>query len=179
MKKIFAYVLVMIALLSVGGCFFDKQNSQKSDVGIVEKQTVDQMLSRYNTEIFDNSGLNPANIDTLNDENGMYSYKITEGIYLVILPLDEQKNKEEDIVNSMRIYVKKEFSDDPQVLAYARMLITANNEKITNREAQNLIDEAISLSSKRITSNNGKGIFVGYISAQDHDEYQVIRNYKM
>ncbi len=179
MKKIFTYILITIALLGVGGCFFDKQNAKSNAVGVVEKQTVAQMLSKYNTEIFDNSGLDPANIESLNEDNGMYSYNITEGIYLVILPLDEKKNKEEDIVNSMRIYVKKEFSEDPQVLAYARMLITANNEKITSTEAQNLIDEAISLSSKRITSNNGKGIFVGYIEAQDHDEYQVIRNYKM
>ncbi len=179
MKKIFTYILITITLLGLGGCFFDMQNTKSNDVGVVEKQTVVQMLARYNTEIFDNSGLDPANIESLNEDNGMYSYNITEGIYLVILPLDEKKNKEEDIVNSMRIYVKKEFSDDPQVLAYTRMLITANNEKISNKEAQSLIDEAISLSSKRITSNNGKGIFVGYIKASDHDEYQVIRNYKM
>lgn len=38
--------------------------------------------------------------------------------------------------------------------------------------------EAKERSSKKETSNNGKGIFVGFLEYDDHYIYQVIRLYK-
>ena len=179
MKKFLTYLTIMICLFGLVGCSSEIDKQDKKDViGVVDKETVETMVARFNEVVVETSGLGYAQEETLSTDNGLYTYDIADGIFLVVLPLDVQKTKEEDIVNSMRIYVKNGYENDPQVEAYVRMLITANNDEITNEEANALIEEAIEKSSEKLTSNNGKGISVGFIKAEDHVEYQVIRNYE-
>ena len=78
----------------------------------------------------------------------------------------------------MRIYFTDKTLEDPQVPAYTRLLIMANNKEITNEEADKLVNEAKEKADSNLTSNNGKGISVGYAASTNHYEYQVIRNYK-
>lgn len=155
----------------------DEQESNQNNIGYVEKENVEVLVTRFNNHIFDNSGLGPITDDYLKIEDNKYWYGITDGIYLIVVPMEGQSGTEA-IVDSMQIYVEKEFIDDPQVIAYTKMLIMSNNSEITNNEAANLIDESSKLSNEKLASNNGKGISVRYLKYDDHYEYQVIRNYK-
>ena len=185
MKKTFLLILMFACCFMTFGCAIEEVKEEKqpeekveeSNIGSVEEKTVATLLSQLNKMIIDNSGLGPVEGEATK-KNGLYWYPITDGIQLVVLPLDEQKSEEEDIVRSMRIYVDKKYAEDPQVAAYAALLIRANNEEITMEEAQKLVEDAIQSSEKDVTSHNGKGISVGYLKADDHEEYQVIRNYQ-
>ena len=163
MKRILICFLVGVVGLLVVGC-----GNDKLDLGYVDEENVDILLRDFNNEIANNSGFGFTSSER-NIVDGDYHYEITEGISLVVV------SKENDIVSEMIIYVDKEYIDDPQVLAYTRLLIAANNQNITWDEAQNLIDEAM---KNDINSNNKKGISVGYEEKNDHYEFRVIRNYK-
>ena len=181
MKKKVIFLLVVICILGLAVFYIkqrqnDKDQEQNNDnLEYVEEETVEMMVSRFNTQIFDNSGLGPVSNYYLKIDDGKYWYELTDGIYLVVSPIGKQKSKEEDIVDFMKIYVEKEYKDDPQVLAYTRLLIMANNNDITYNEAQTLIDKALELSSK---NNSNKGILVSYLETDDYFEYKIIRNYK-
>ncbi len=61
---------------------------------------------------------------------------------------------------------------------YAKYLIKANNNDLTDEEINYLIEEAEKLSDKKEMANNGKGVSVGLRKADNHYEYQVKRLYK-
>lgn len=181
MKKIILSLLVILCTFSIIGCgktSKDKDQEPTSKIGYVEKQTVESLVDEFNTVIQDNSGLGLINKETLTVSEGRYWYTLDEGIYLVVIPLNEQKDAKEDIVASMRIYFTETAKEDPQVPAYTRLLVMANNKEITNDEADKLVSESLEKAKDNLTSNNGKGISVGYATSNDHYEYQVIRNYK-
>lgn len=183
MKKLLICLLVVICGLSLVGCGNkeekknDKQNNE-STIGYVEKETVNSLLSKFNNVIENHSRLGtvPENSGSVN--NGNYWYPIEDGIYLVVKPADEQKSPEEDIVGSMRIYYEDSVKDEAQIPVYTKLLVIANNEEISEKDAEKLVNESKDLAKNNLTSNNGKGISVGYAEASDHYEYQVIRNYK-
>ena len=64
------------------------------------------------------------------------------------------------------------------VINYVKSLIKANNENLTDSDIDYLINDAKNVSNDKKTSNNGKGISVGYIDNGEEIEYQVIRLYK-
>ena len=179
-------VIVLVVIACIGAQIFlnkplgDAQTDLQKDYekyGYVNEETADTLIANFNKQIFDNSGLGPVSDDYVTMGSNSYWYEITEGIYLIV-NTDTNQSDKKDIVDSMLIYFEKDSKDDPQVNAYTKLLIMANNEEITNDEAQGLIDEALNLASQKLTSNNGKGISVGYLEEEDHYEYQVIRLYK-
>ena len=188
-SKVVVIITVIVALIIgilIVGRFITKENventtknNQEEDYekyGYVEEKTIDVLVREFNEEITNNSGLGLVESESLTIKDGNYWYEITDGIHLVVIPSEKQKDNSY-IVDSMMIYVEKDFKDDPQVPTYTRLLIMSNNNEITNDEAQVLIDEAKNLANKQLTSNNGKGISVAYLEKEDHYEYKITRIY--
>lgn len=183
MKKIILSLLAIICAFSIVGCdkkeeVKEKNQEPTSKIGYVEKATVENLVDEYNNVIENDSGLGLIDKETVSIKDGRYWYTLDNDIYLVVIPVSEQKAAKEDIVTSMRIYFTDKTLEDPQVPAYTRLLIMANNKEITNEEADKLVNEAKEKADSNLTSNNGKGISVGYAASTNHYEYQVIRNYK-
>ncbi len=187
MKKIIT--ILVFALLTIGaltGC--DSKKDAEKDLqdtikkyGYVEKETVDVLIAKFNTEVMNKNNdnkLNPASDDylTINDDN--YWYGLIEGIYLVAVPIEFANDKSKDIVDYTYLYVEKEGKYKSDAEAYIKHLIKANNNDIKDEEVDKLIDDAKEKSSEKETANNGKGISVGYTETEDNFQYQVKRLYK-
>ena len=79
----------------------------------------------------------------------------------------------------MLIYVDKTSKYNDEALTYAKKLIKANYNKVTDAEIDTLLKEAKDKSSSSgKTAYNGKGISVGYLEKDDYYQYQVLRFYK-
>lgn len=192
-KKIIQIGIIIFVIVFVAICIaivqFSKKDLEEAKKGLeetqekygwVEKETVDVLVAKFNTQVMDNdsSSLNPASTDYLVEENNQYWYGLIEGIYLVVIPEKYTGDKTADIVDKMLIYVQTSTKYENDVQKYAKYLIKANNEEITNSEIETLLKEAKDNASEGKTSNNGKGISVGFLQADNHYEYQVIRLFK-
>lgn len=184
-KTILTILMCGLILISLTGCGKEPSEDGKKDpqeieekYGTVEKETVDVLVAKFNTEVVDNNDLNPASIDYLTEDNNQYWYGLIEGIYLVIVPEKYTGDKATDIVDYMLIYVNKTTSYESNVIPYAKYLIKANNNEITDTEIDMLLKDAKDTASSGKTSNNGKGISVGYLEKDDSYQYQILRWYK-
>lgn len=191
-KKIFIICIIFI-VLSIGIYFsvnyllnadLKKQEQELEDTikkyGYVEKESVSIAIAKFNTEVMAN-GINfPANEDYLliDESNNLYWYGLYDDIYCYIKPLNFTKNKDDDIAEITAIYYDKNTKNEEMVIKYVKSLLKASNENLSVDDINYLINEAKKLSPTKNTSNNGKGIFVGYLEESDHNEYQIIRNYK-
>ena len=183
-KTLFAVLLCGIMILGFTGCGKSDLEQAKKDLeetqqkyGWVEKETVDVLVAKFNTEVVDNSSLNPASTDYLTEDNNQYWYGLIEGIYLVVVP-EKYTDDRTETVDYMLIYVDKTTNYENDVLTYVKYLIKANNSSLTDKEIDTLIEEAKTKASSGKTANNGKGISVGYLDNNDYYQYQVLRFYK-
>ena len=78
---------------SVDDATKDLKESQEK-YGFVEKECVDVLVAKFNTEVVDNSSLNPASNDYLIESNNQYWYGLVEGIYLVVVPKEYTGDKQ-------------------------------------------------------------------------------------
>lgn len=184
-KTILAILMCGIILINLTGCGKTSSENDNKDpqkiqekYGQVEKETVDVLVAKFNTEVVDNSDLNPASIDYLTEDNNQYWYGLIEDIYLVVVPEKYTGDKTTDIVDYMLIYVDKTTSYESNVIPYTKYLIKANSNEITDNEIDILLKDAKDIASSGKTSNNGKGISIGYIEKDDSYQYQVLRWYK-
>lgn len=184
-KTLFDILLCGVMVLGLTGCGKSsvddaKKNLQESQekYGSVEKETVDVLVAKFNTEVVDNSTLNPASTDYLTEYNNQYWYGLFDGVSLVVVPKTYTGDKTTDIVDYMLIYVDKtsKYSDD--ALTYAKHLIKANYNEATEDEIVSLLENAKSESTTGKTAYNGKGISVGYLDKDNYYQYQVLRFYK-
>ena len=184
-KMLFTILLCGVMVLGLTGCGKSSVDDAKKDLqesqekyGYVEKETVDVLVAKFNTEVVDNSSLNPASTDYLIEDNNQYWYGLIEGVYLVVVPEKYTGDKAIDIVDYMLIYVEKnsKYSDD--AVTYAKYLIKANYNEVTETETDTLLKEAITKAPTGKTAYNGKGISVGYLDSNDYYQYQVLRFYK-
>lgn len=189
-KKIIIICLIMIILaivISLGvKLYFNKdlenqrqklQETQEK-YGWVEKETVDVLVAKFNTEIVDSSSLNPASTDYLTEDNNQYWYGLIDGIYLVVVPEKYTGDKSTEIVDYTLLYVDKTSKYESDANSYIKHLIKANNSNITDNEIDSLLQEAKVKSTSGETANNGKGISIGYIEKNDSYQFQVLRSYK-
>ncbi len=187
MKK--TIIILIIALLTLGtltGC--DSKKDTEKDLeetikkyGYVEKETVDVLVAKFNTEVMNKNNdnkLNPASDDYLTINDNKYWYGLIEGIYLVAVPQEFTNDKSKDIVDYTYLYVEKEGKYMSDAETYIRHLIKANNSDIKDDEVDELINSAKEKSVEKETANNGKGISVGYTDTTDNYQYQVKRLYK-
>ena len=189
-KKIIIICLIMIILaivISLGVKLYlnkDLENQRQKlqetqeKYGWVEKETVDVLVAKFNTEIVDSSSLNPASTDYLTEDNNQYWYGLIDGIYLVVVPEKYTGNKSTEIVDYTLLYVDKTSKYESDAISYIKHLIKANNSNITDNEIDSLLQEAKVKSTSGETANNGKGISIGYIEKNDSYQFQVLRSYK-
>lgn len=189
-KKIIIICLIMIILaivISLGVKLYlnkDLENQRQKlqetqeKYGWVEKETVDVLVAKFNTEIVDSSSLNPASTDYLTEDNNQYWYGLIDGIYLVVVPEKYTGDKSTEIVDYTLLYVDKTSKYELDAISYIKHLIKANNSNITDNEIDSLLQEAKVKSTSGETANNGKGISIGYIEKNDSYQFQVLRSYK-
>lgn len=183
-KKIIIICLIMIILaivISLGvKLYFNKdlenqrqklQETQEK-YGWVEKETVDVLVAKFNTEIVDSSSLNPASTDYLTEDNNQYWYGLIDGIYLVVVPEKYTGDKSTEIVDYTLLYVDKTSKYESDAISYIKHLIKANNSNITDNEIDSLLQEAKVKSTSGETANNGKGISIGYIEKMIHTNFK-------
>lgn len=194
MKKnnIIIIVCIIIILVSIGGYFavtyfldkdIEKQEQELQNTienyGTVSQETVDVLVAKFNSQVMDNnSSLNPASSDYLSIDDSKYWYGLFEGIYLVVVPQNFNNTPTNEIVDYMFLFVDKGSQYEANVEEYVKYLIKANNGSITDEEINTLLEKAKQLAPSGKTSNNGKGISIGYIDNTDNIQYQVIRLYK-
>ena len=188
--KIIIICLIMIILaivISLGVKLYlnkDLENQRQKlqetqeKYGWVEKETVDVLVAKFNTEIVDSSSLNPASTDYLTEDNNQYWYGLIDGIYLVVVPEKYTGDKSTEIVDYTLLYVDKTSKYESDAISYIKHLIKANNSNITDNEIDSLLQEAKVKSTSGETANNGKGISIGYIEKNDSYQFQVLRSYK-
>lgn len=189
-KKFIIICLIMIILaivISLGVKLYlnkDLENQRQKlqetqeKYGWVEKETVDVLVAKFNTEIVDSSSLNPASTDYLTEDNNQYWYGLIDGIYLVVVPEKYTGDKSTEIVDYTLLYVDKTSKYESDAISYIKHLIKANNSNITDNEIDSLLQEAKVKSTSGETANNGKGISIGYIEKNDSYQFQVLRSYK-
>lgn len=184
MKKVIRYILLCgVLVLSLTGCGKNKVEEAQKDFqksvekhGMVEKETVETLVAKFNTEVKDNSSLNPALTDYLTENNNEYWYGLIDGIYLVVVPENYTGDKTE-IVNYSLLYVNKSSKYVSNASSYIKYLIKANNQEITEAEINTLISEVKGKVNSGKTANNGKGISLSYTESDDVYQYQVLRLY--
>ena len=190
-KKVITISIIVVVLIVIAVCIAfvyslkkdvetaqNEYNETVEQYGSVEKETVNNIVAKFNTEIMD-GGLNtPASADYTVVENNTYWYALTDNISLYLKPVEFSGNKESDILDMSALYLEKDGYNEEIAIKYVKKLIKANNYNLTEDEIDNLVKEAKTLSSQKAMANNGKGISVGLAEADDHYEYQVVRLYK-
>ena len=192
-KKIIGICIVGFVIIFVAVCIaivqFSKKNLEEAKKGLeetqekygwVEKETVDVLVAKFNTQVMDNdsSSLNPASTDYLTESNNQYWYGLIEGVYLVVVPEEYTGDKTTEIVNYMLLYVDKTSKYEADAISYTKHLIKANNSQITDSEIDTLLEDAKTKANSGKTANNGKGISIGYTEKDEAYQYQVLRLYK-
>lgn len=191
-KAILAIALCGVLALGVAGCGqADSGKSSSEEVksdsarsqekyGFVEKENVETLVAKFNTEVMDDnspndSSLNPAMDDYLTEVNDQYWYGLIEGISLVVVPEEYTGDKAADIVDYMIIHVEKSGKYESDAISYAKHLIKANRNDVTESEIASLLEEAKAMASAGKMAFNGNGISVGYLDEDDIYQYQVRR----
>ena len=183
MKKILLVLLYGVMLLGITACGNENVENKQSqeqvqEYGYVERETAEVLVAKFNTNVVDNSSLNPASKDYLTTHENAYWYGLITGVYLIVYPIEYTGNLDSDIVDYMVLYVEKNSEYESTTNEYLEYLIKANNQDITTEEVNALITEAKNSASTGKTVNNGKGIDIGYIDNDDNYQYQVIRLYE-
>ncbi len=184
-KKILAVLLCGGIILGLTVGCDSKKNAEKdleettNKYGYVEKETVDVLVAKFNTEVMNtnNGKLNAASDEYLTVDNNQYWYGLIEGIYLVVKPINFSNDKTKDIVDSMTIYVEKDSEYENDATTYAKYLLKANSDKLTDDEISSLMNDAKEKENQE-KANNGKGISLGYNNNNDNYQYLVKRLYK-
>ena len=176
-KKILFSLLAFGMILSISGCEGKPEEERDvivEDYGSVPAETAEVLVAKFNTNVVDNSTLNPASDDYLTTHENAYWYGLITGLYLIVYPKEFSGDLSKDIVDYMVIYVEKgsEFASD--ATKYLEYLIKANNPEITTDEINELVDQA-KKTANDTTANNGKGIDIGYVEDEETIQYQVIR----
>ncbi len=186
-------IMGVVIILLIGGYFvltylFSKDLEEQNDeyqetldqYGYVEEENVTNLVAKFNTEVMDRGVNYPASEDyfTTADADNTYWYGLYDDIYLYIEPLEYTSNRDKDIVDIMAINFPKESENQEMALGFAKCLIKANNDKLTEEEIDSLLAEAEEVSKDKGVANNGQGITVALAEGGDIYEYQVVRIYK-
>ena len=187
MKKALTCLLALALCAGVVGCgdradthTDSKPEVQKETVneGSVEKETVETTVAKFNTQVKDNSSLNPAMDEYMTINNNQYWYGLITGVYCVVIPQEYTGDKTKDITEQTFLYVEKGAEYESDAMNYFKFLIKANHSGLSDAEVEQLIGDAKELAPNQKMANNGKGIHVGISETDEHVEYQVIRMYE-
>lgn len=156
------------------------EQSMDETYGYTEIATVADLVAKFNQIVIDQAGweLLPVDDETVTVYDGAYWYPLHEDVALVVVPVEYGGDKAKDVVLSMLVYTDKESVNQEMALKYFRYLIQANDVELSAEEIEGLMAEAESLRERGEMANRGRGTFVAVHEADDHVEYQVVRNYR-
>ena len=189
-KNIVIIVGVIIVILSIGVYFTinyflnkdltaEEENQEIVDTyGYIEEENVANLVAKFNTEVMASSLNYPASPEYLIEEAGVYWYGLYEDINLYIEPLDYTSTQENDIVDISAINFPKDSKNQEMALQFAKQLVKANNNTLTDLEINELLKEAKEVSKDKGVASNGKGLTVALAENDTTYEYQVVRLYK-
>ncbi len=190
-RRILTILLCGVIVLGITGCNKPIDDSKKnldstkqeleetySKYGCVEKETVNDLIAKFNTEIMDGGLGTPAYDNGMLIENNTYWFALTDDITFYVKPVECSEDKMKDIVNLSAVRIDKKKYNEEIIVNYAKKLIKANNNAFTDEEINTFIKEAQEFKQDGKMSNNGKGISVGVFETDDFYEYQVKRVYK-
>ena len=150
MRKIISVILIFgVMALSLTGCGKSDLEDAEKDLqeaqekyGWVEKETVDTLVARFNTQVVDNSSLNPASDDYLTERDNQYWYGLIEGIYLEVVPEEYTGDKTSEIVNYMLLYAEMDLDKIFQMSASWSVagIITVTFAQKDYEKLRNLVD---------------------------------------
>lgn len=130
MKRVLTILLYCLMAFGLSGCGKSKVEDAKKNLqesyekyGFIEKETVDVLVAKFNTEVVDHSSLNVASTDYLTKENNQYWYGLLEGVSLVIVPEKYTGDQATDIVDYMLIFVNKTSKYNDEALTYTKNLL--------------------------------------------------------
>lgn len=186
-----AIVVVLVGILVVKVTLNNKPketevtSSEESEAeidvyGRVDPATVGGLVAQFNQDITKLSDLGLVTVDDgamVMHENA-YWYPLEEDLALVVVPVEFSGDKEKDTALTTLIYVDKASMNQARALEYLRVLVQANDAKLSEDEISGLVNEAEKLRERGEMANRGNGIFVAIHGTDDHYEYQVIRNYQ-
>ena len=109
------------------------------------------------------------------DRNGKIFYTSTTSLSHISKYTGD---KTTEIVDYMLLYVDKTSKYETDAISYTKHLIKANNNQITDSEIETLLEDVKSKPNSGETSNNGKGISIGYTENDETYQFQVLRLYK-
>lgn len=181
---IFVIVVIAVGFAIVQFSKQDLENAQKDlqeafeKYGTVEKEIVNILVAKLNTEIMDNGINTPASDELMVAQDGLYWYVLTDDVSIYVKPVEFSNDNKKDIAEISAIYMNKEKYNEETAIKYAKLLIKANNEELTEDEIDTLIKDAKAFSKDEEFANNGKGISVAILESDSHYEYQVKRLYK-
>ena len=190
-KKNIIIVCIVVIILFVFGylgvkCYEAKDlERQKRELqefiekyGVLEKESIETTILKFNTQIKDNSNLNLAMDNYLTVDNKQYWYGLIEGIYCFVIPEKFTGDYKKDITKEINIYYDKESNYKEDALEYVKFLIKANNKEITDSDVEELITKSQELIKENKSAINGKGISLGIFESEEHIEYQITRFYQ-
>lgn len=190
-KKKLIIILCGVMVLGITGCSNPIRDSKKdldnakqeleetyNKYGWTDKETINDLIAKYNTEIMDGGLETPAYDNGMLIENDIYWFALTNDITFYIKPVECTKDKMKDITDLSAVRINKNNYNEEIIVDYAKKLIKANNNNFTDEEINTFIKEAQELKQGGKMSNNGKGISVGILETNDFYEYQVKRIYK-
>lgn len=181
---IFVVVVIVVCIAIVQFAKQDVENAKNElqatieKYGTVEKEIVNILVAKLNTEIMDNGINTPASDELMVAQDGLYWYGLTDDVSLYVKPVEFSNDNKKDIAEISAIYMSKDVYDEQIAIKYAKLLIKANNEELTEDEIDTLIKDAKAGSNDNEFANNGKGISVAIVESDSHFEYQVKRLYK-
>lgn len=148
--------------------------------GYVESETVAAIVAKFSQKLMEQTDSELMLVDeaTMMTHEGNYWYPLYEDVALVIVPVEFSGDSKVDRALTALIYTDEVSAGQEQALGYFRYLVMANDEALSMDEVAELIAEAESLRERGEMANQGRGIFVAVNEAEDHIEYQVVRNYK-
>lgn len=148
--------------------------------GYVEEAVVADLVEKFDQVVMNEAGweLMPTDDETMVVHDGLYWYPLYEDVALVVVPVEFGDDTAKDAVLSMLIYTDKDSANRERALEYLRCLIQANDAELSAEEVEDLMAEAETLRERGEMANRGEGLFVAVNEADNHIEYQVVRNYK-
>lgn len=187
-KKVIKLSLIVIILIAIAGFAYvlmqgtkiqkEMENIEKK-YGSVEKETVDTVIEKFNEEMKNGKINTPAKDISIDKEEGLYWYVLTENISCYVRPVEFTEDYKKDNAELISIYFDKEGYKEDTAINYWKMLIKANNEELTDEEIDTFVENT---KKDKDTSDdmtaNGKGLYATIIETDNHYEYQVKRLYK-
>lgn len=196
-QKVIIGVMIVLAVVVVGAVAMlvlkreDEQEAKVSETteteeeleeeyGFVEPETVEALVAKFNAKLMDQTGweLMPVDDTTMVTHEDNYWYPLDEDVALVVVPVEFSGDKAQDEVLTMLIYVDKDSANQEKAQEYWKYLIAANDEELSTEEVTELMTEAEELRERGEMADYDDGIFVAISEAEDHREYQVVRNYR-